>query len=165
MHKLYFTLLCALFVAFLLFCLREYLACRLKLLQGYQIVVRLFVYLYATENKTKLAYNVHYFYFSVNCTGKYYFRTWTLTLPSSIECDFFIAVLMKILVLWGMTSFRFVDEIKVSEEITASFFRVDQDFCLGYPSPGGRNTFQNLFYCTVHFDNVKILFTNKCTLY
>jgi hypothetical protein len=51
---------------------------------------------------------------------------------------------MKILVLCDMTAFRFVYEIKVSEEITVSFFRVAQDFCLGYPSDEDRNTFQNV---------------------
>jgi len=51
---------------------------------------------------------------------------------------------MKILVIWDTTAFRLVYEIKDSEEITASFCRVAQDFCLGYPSDGGRNTFQNV---------------------
>jgi hypothetical protein len=52
--------------------------------------------------------------------------------------------LMKILVVWDITAFRFVYEIEVSEKITASFCRVDQDLCLGYPSDGDRNTFQNV---------------------
>jgi len=125
---------------FLLFCLREYLACRLKLLQGYHIAVRIFVYLCATENKIKHAYIFTLPLLLCNCKGKYIFRTWTLTLPNSIECEFFIAVLMKILVIWDMPAFRFVYEIKVSEQITASFFIVSQDFCLGYLSDGGRNT-------------------------
>jgi len=57
------------YVAFLLFCLREYLACRLKLLQGYHIAVWLFVCLYATENEIKLTYNVRYIYLSVTVRG------------------------------------------------------------------------------------------------
>ena len=65
-------------------------------------------------------------------------------LTNSIECEFFIAALMKILVLRDMTALRTVYEIKVSEEITASFFRGAQDFCLGYPSDRGRNIFQHV---------------------
>jgi hypothetical protein len=49
----------------LLFCLWECLVCRLKLLRGYHIAVRLFVYLYITKNKIGGDYNVSDAYFSV----------------------------------------------------------------------------------------------------